>query len=456
MVTVIPHRRRLALATAAALVLLLVAASAFVVQHTWLGPKTVTAYFTTATSIYPGDDVRVAGVKAGRVTAIEPQGTSTKLTLAVDHGVQISADAKAVLVAPNLIAARYIQLAPAYQSTGPTMPDGAVIPVERTAIPVEWDQVKEQLTRLATELGPNANVSTPSVSRFIDSAANALGGNGDKLRQTLSQLSTVGRILATGGGDIVDTIKNLQVFVTALRDSKDQIVQFQGRLTTLTSVLNGSRSDLDAALKNLSDAVGEVQRFIAGTRDATAEQVQRLANVTQNLVDHRMDLEQILHVAPTALVNFYNIFDPRTGAAAGEFLLNNFSDSKQAICGMIGALGNVTAPETGKLCGLYTAPALDRLNINSIPVPFDPFLYSKPPWQDLIYSEARLQPGGEGPKPQPPDQPPSVSAYTGLPGDTPGSDWPPIPGAAPFSPAAGPETPAPAPDAPPPPQGPTS
>ena len=34
------------------------------------------------------------------------------------------------------------------------MGDGAVIPVDRTAVPVEWDEVKEQLMRLATELGP--------------------------------------------------------------------------------------------------------------------------------------------------------------------------------------------------------------------------------------------------------------------------------------------------------------
>ena len=67
----------------------------------------------------------------------------------------------------------------------------------------------------------------------------------------------VGRILADGSGNIVDTITNLQTFVTALRDSNDQIVQFQDRFATLTSVVNDSRSDLDAALKNLSDVVGE-------------------------------------------------------------------------------------------------------------------------------------------------------------------------------------------------------
>ena len=68
-----------------------------------------------------------------------------------------------------------------------------MIPLDRTAIPVEWDEVKEQLMRLATELGPDKGMSTGSVGRFIDSAANALDGNGAKLRQTLAQLSGVGQ-----------------------------------------------------------------------------------------------------------------------------------------------------------------------------------------------------------------------------------------------------------------------
>jgi ABC-type transporter Mla subunit MlaD len=262
----------------------------------------------------------------------------------------------------------------------------------------------------------------------------------------LTQLAGAARILAGGSGDIVGTIQNLQTLVTALRDSKDQIVQFQGGLATLSSVLDGSRSDLDEALKNLAEAVGEVQRFVSGTRDATSEQVQRLANVTQNLVDHRMDIEQILHVSPTALVNTQNMFDPRTGAAAGQFVVNNFSDTTGLMCGMIGALDNVTAPETAKLCSQYLGPALNQMTVNTLPLAINPFQIPTPPWQDLIYSEARLQPGGDGPKPAPPDQPPAVSAYTGLPGDTPGSDWPPLPG----PPAAPPQPPAslPAPEGP--------
>ncbi|MCW2654579.1 MAG: mce related protein [Mycobacterium sp.] len=410
-------RNRLLAGIAVVLVGLIFAAAFVVVRHTLLKPKTITAYFTSATAIYPSDDVRVSGVKVGSIKSIQADGTQAKMIMNVGRDVPIPADAKAVIVAQNLVAARYVALAPAYRTAGPTMPDNAVIPTDRTAVPVEWDEVKAQLMRLATELGPNSRVSTPSVARFIDSAADALAGNGDKLRQTLAQLSGVGRILADGSGNIVDIIKGLQTFVTALRDSNTQIEQFQDRLATLTSVLNDSRSDLDAALTNLSTAVGEVQRFIAETRDKASEQVLRLADVTQNLVDHRKDLEQLLHAAPTGIGNFLADYNPNTGSVIGSFVLGNLSNPVNAICTMIGGIENTTAPETAKLCADYLGPALRLLNFNYLPIPFTPYLM--PAENNLIYSEPGLAPGGAGAKPGPPETPPAVSAYTGLNGDVP-------------------------------------
>jgi phospholipid/cholesterol/gamma-HCH transport system substrate-binding protein len=426
-------RERFAVILAVTLTGLLFAGAAVVVRDSYFGPIRVTAFFKSATGIYPGDEVRISGVKVGNIADIQPAGTQTKITLHVDHDVPIPADAKAVIVAQNLISARYVQLAPAYESSGPTMPDGAVIPLNRTAIPVEWDEVKTQLARLATDLGPKSNVSGTSVSRFIDAAAGALQGNGDKLRQTLAELSGVGRILADGSGNIVDILQNLQTFVTALRDSDQQIVEFENRFATLTSVLDDGKSSLDSSITDLSVAVGDVQRFIAGTRDQTVEQVQRLANVTQNLVDHRVDLENVLHVTPNALANTNNIYNPDSGAPAGAFVLADFTSPLSFICGAIGAVENATATETGKLCAQYLGPALRLLNLNYLPIPLNPFLMPAPSRDRLIYTDPSLEPGRAGPKPGPAETPPAVSAYTGLNNDVPppaGFGLPPEPAAA--------------------------
>lgn len=406
-------RRTLTTVTASVLAVTLLAAATYLIHENFLETKEITADFTTATAIYPGDQVRVAGVKVGTITSIEPQGAYTRLTLNVDRDVPIPEDAKAVIVAQNLISARYVQLTPPYRYSGPQMPESAQIPIARTAVPVEWDEVKSQLTRLATELGPSEGGTDTATARFIDSAADAMAGNGDKFRQMLAQLSGVGRILADGSGNIVDIIKNLQTFITALRDSSTQIVQFQGRLATLTSVLDGSRSDLNDALTNVSEVVGEVEQFVRDSRNQTAEQIQRLANVTQNVVDHQKDLEQILHVAPTSIANTLNMFDPRDGGATGIFTLSNISNPVQFLCGAIGAIENVTAPETAKLCAQYLGPALRLMNVNYLPLPINPLLNSVPSPQDLVYTDPALAPGGGGAASGPPETPPAVSAFTG-------------------------------------------
>jgi phospholipid/cholesterol/gamma-HCH transport system substrate-binding protein len=461
-------RNRLTAVAALVLAALLIAGVAVAVRSMFFGPKTITACFTSATAIYPGDQVRVSGVKVGTIKSIQPQGTQAKMTLKVDHDVPIPADAKAVIVTQNLVAARYVELTPAYRTSGPIMADGAVIPVQRTAVPVEWDEVKSQLMRLATDLGPNAKVTTPSISRFIDSAANALQGNGDKLRQTLAQLSGVARTIANGSGNIVDIIKNLQTFVTALRDSNIQMVQFNNRLATLTSVVNDSKSDLDAALTDLSAAVGEVQRFIAGTRDEASEQIDRLGKAIQPLVDQHMALENILHGAPNALSNFFNDYNADTGTIVGGFGIVDFANPVQTGllispaglpvpgCTMTEAIENVTSIESGKLCALYLGPALRVMNFNDSPFPIAPFLQKSVDPANVVYSEPRLAPGGAGPKPGPPEIPPAVSAYTGLNGDSvvngpvPSVPLPRIPGAAmPLPPPPStPEAPPPAPSVP--------
>ncbi|BBY79213.1 MCE family protein [Mycolicibacterium pulveris] len=428
------HSRGVRIGLAVTLAALLVCGSSVVIAHKLFRPTVIIAHFITATAIYPGDEVRIAGVKVGSIESIEPMGTQARMTLSVRHGITVPTDAKAVIVAQNLVSARYVQLAPAYES-GPAMRDGAVIPVERTAVPVEWNEVKGQLMRLATELGPGSDTgdATGSVGGFIDSAAAAMDGNGDKLRRALEQLSAVGRVLAEGGGNIVDTITNLQTFVTALRDSNEQIVQFQNRFATLTSVVNDSRSELDAALKNLSEVVGETTRFVHDTRDKASEQIQRLANVVQNLAEHRMELENVLHIAPHSIANAVNMFDPRTGAASGVFVLNNMANPDWFICGMIGALQNVTAPTTSKLCSQYLGPGLRLANFNNLPFPFSFLLSANPPPYMLRYSEPSLMPGAGGPPPGPPEPTPAVSAYTGA------GDVPPPPG---YGPPPGPAPPA--------------
>src|SRR5262245_29439162 len=130
---------------AALLAVCLVAAIAVVVwQRAGIGETEMTAYFENSNGIYEGDDVLIVGVPVGKIDKIEPQPQRSKITFQVDNKYKVPANASAVIINPTLVAARAIQLTPAYTS-GPVMNSGAVIPRERTAVPVEFDDLRKQL-----------------------------------------------------------------------------------------------------------------------------------------------------------------------------------------------------------------------------------------------------------------------------------------------------------------------
>src|SRR5690606_23718819 len=134
------------------LALALIAVLSFTVAP-WRSADEYAAEFTTGRGLYAGDDVRIMGVRVGQITKIEPRGDRVLVRFEIASDRRIPADAQAAIMAPTLVSARFVQLTPAHTG-GPELPVGETIPVERTAVPVEWDEITEQLARLTTELGP--------------------------------------------------------------------------------------------------------------------------------------------------------------------------------------------------------------------------------------------------------------------------------------------------------------
>ena len=75
--------RRLRVLLLTVLVAILAAGSGVLVRQTLFRPQTITAYFSSATGLYPGDEVRIAGVKVGTIRSITPQPEHAAVTLEV-------------------------------------------------------------------------------------------------------------------------------------------------------------------------------------------------------------------------------------------------------------------------------------------------------------------------------------------------------------------------------------
>ncbi|WP_306363722.1 MCE family protein [Nocardia sp. CC227C] len=360
-----------------------------------IGKTQITAHFPSTSGLYAGDQVRVLGVRVGTIDSVDPGAERVTVRMTIDRGVDLPADAKAVIVSPSLVSARFIQLAPAYTG-GDKLADGGTIPIERTAIPVEWDDIKTELSKLATTLGPVGDDEQGSFGRFVDTAADNLDGNGEAFRDTLRELSSALTTLSDGRTDLFATIRNLQQFVDVLSKSNDQIVQFGGRLASVSSVLAGVSTDLGAGLENLDIAVADVQRFIDARGGALTESVQRLSEVTQLLVDKRPEVERVLHSGPTALVNFYQIYKPAQGSLTGYPVLTNFADPISFLCGSVEALETNDSDKSADLCATMLGPVLNNMAMN-----YPPLMLSTPTNataypEQLVYSTPEVEAAAGG------------------------------------------------------------
>lgn len=456
----IEERHRGVRLTLVVVLAIFIAAGAYLVWPSRTGNK-ITGYFTSAVGLYPGDQVRVVGVPVGKIDSIEPRAEDVKITMSVDRGVKIPQGARAVIMSPNLVAARFIQLAPAYTS-GPVMPDGASIDLSHTAVPVEWDEVKSALNDLAKQLSPAAGQKQGSLGKLINQAADTFDGNGDSFHAALRELSQAAGRLGDSRTDVFGTVKNLQVLVNALSKSNEQIVTFSGHVASVSQVLADSSTHLDQTLATLNQALTDVKGFLHENNSTLIGTVNKLNDLTKVLSDQSEDIEQVLHVAGPGIANFYNIYDPAQGTLNGLLSIPEFSNPVQFICGgSFETAAGLSAPDYFKraeICRERLAPPLRRLTANYPPIMFHPINSITAYKGQIIYDTPATQAKAQTPIPEltwipaPGVHPPNPADLQALlvppaPTNAPGPGAP-APASVPFGPRPGPPPAAHGPSAP--------
>ncbi|WP_072804548.1 MCE family protein [Rhodococcoides yunnanense] len=324
------------------------------------GTTNITAYFDKSVGIYSGSDVRVLGVEVGEVTSVVPQGDQVEVKMRVKRGVDIPAEVKAAQITPSLVSDRYIQLAPAY-SGGDALSNDAVIPRDRTATPVEVDQIYASIDELSTALGPNGANKNGALTDLVDTGAANLDGNGEALGNTITELSQASRTLSDSRGDLFDTVKNLQTFVSALAANDQQVREFNNQLSDLTGFLNGERDDLGAALNQLSISLGDVAGFVADNRDQLVQAADGLVQPTQTLADRKESLVETLTILPLAISNVVNSYDAESGTLATRAnLQNETQDPLGTLCRLIDLGKLVPGDPRFEQLGAQIQPIIDR------------------------------------------------------------------------------------------------
>ncbi len=355
--------------------------------------NTVVAYFSEALALYPGDRIQIMGVKVGNIDKIEPAGDKMKVTFHYANKYKVPADATATILNPSLVASRVIQLAPAYTG-GPVLADNAVIPIERTQVPVEWDDLRNQISELVTTLGPTKDQPKGPFGDALESFANGLEGKGEQINKTFRALSDAVTALNEGRGDFFAVLKSLALFVNALHKSDQQLVALNSDLATFTNSFTGSDQEVANAVRDINSLLTTARKFVNDNGSVLSKDINNLADTTNALMqpDARNGIETVLHVYPTLAANLQNIYHPTHGALVAIPTVASFANPMQFLCSAIQAGSRLGYQDSAEMCAQYLAPIMDAIKFNFPPFGVNQFSTAETLPKYIAYSEPRLQP----------------------------------------------------------------
>jgi phospholipid/cholesterol/gamma-HCH transport system substrate-binding protein len=211
------------------------------------------AEFTDVFGLRDGDDVRVAGVRAGRVQKIELAGTLARVLFVVQDGQQILDNTVASVVYQNIVGQRYLALAPGTTGRAVPLPPGSVIPPERTEPSFDITTLlngyeplfavlePEQVNNLTQAVIGSLQGNTSALTTLVDQTstlAQTFTGRDDALDNVITGLDRVVGSLARQNGDFEESIVQTRRVVAEFDSRRAALVESSGRLTAVVRQLS--------------------------------------------------------------------------------------------------------------------------------------------------------------------------------------------------------------------------
>ncbi|HYP24040.1 MAG TPA: MCE family protein [Actinomycetota bacterium] len=263
----------------------------YTLTRTEAATYTVTADVAQAPNLFEGGRVAVRGIDVGEIVDVEPRGSAVRVTMEIDESVTVPADARLSIVPITVIADRYVQLDPPYES-GPVLADGDHIDMDRTTIPAELDDVLTQLEGLLSALELEPGETNGPLARLVRNLDTALEGRADSLQRGLKGSAAGLETLASSEQDIRRLIANLDSLFIVLAQRSSEIGLVNERFRSVAESLADDQRALEGTIENLAFLSREGASLIETSGDELGVSFGRLRDVADAILRHRDQLEK--------------------------------------------------------------------------------------------------------------------------------------------------------------------
>ena len=227
------------------------------------------AVFSDVFGLREGDDVRMAGVRVGRVEKIELQGDLAKVSFVVQNNQQLLGTTVASVTYQNIVGQRYLGLSLGnIGEPGPLKP-GSTIPIERTDPSFDVGAMLNGFEPLFSVLNPR------DADNLTKGVIQSLQGDDASIVGLVDQTSRLTESLAGKDEQLGEVITDLNVVVDNLARHNDSLDEIISQTRDAVSTFDARRPELVSSLGSISRVVRQLSTIADEVHPALNELVLR-------------------------------------------------------------------------------------------------------------------------------------------------------------------------------------
>jgi phospholipid/cholesterol/gamma-HCH transport system substrate-binding protein len=264
------------------------------------GGETYYADFSESGGLKADDEVRIAGVRVGKVESVELDGDHVKVTFRVKTDSDFGEQTQAAIKVKTLLGAMYLALEPAGDGQ---LAEGAEIPVERTSSPYD---VVDAFSGLAST---SERIDTDQLAKSLTTLADLTRNTPEEFRNALDGVSRLSTTIASRDDQIDSLLTNLDRVTTVLNDRDDDIIGLMKDSDVLFRALVARRDAVHNLLVSTSTLSQELTALIRQSREDLKPALEHLENVVAVLNKNEDNLDNSLRL----MAPFYRVFASTLG-----------------------------------------------------------------------------------------------------------------------------------------------
>lgn len=235
----------------------LIGAAIVYLSFATFGTKEYTAELAHTAGLRTGEDVQVYGATSGKVTGIELDGEHVRVTFALDRDIELGVRSRAAVKVATLLGSHYLEVTP----DGSGSLAGDTIPLERTAVPYNLQDVIEKGSGALDELDPEL------LARALTQMADTLDASQEEIGPALEGVARLSEVVDRRSEQIGDLLASTRAVTDQLSSSSEDIVGLMQQTNLVVSEITARKEAIHRLLvetRALADALTAIVRATDG------------------------------------------------------------------------------------------------------------------------------------------------------------------------------------------------